>query len=274
MVQELTECYNYDAKAHLERLRKDKTVALENVKLLHEWIDRKRSSRQCGRVIGESRTGKTKACEAYVKRRGETNFTGRTPVVTVGYVLPKQDCTSRELYRQILAHYNFDLPRGTVGDARSLALKVLKESKTEVLFIDEADRLKNKTFADVRDIFDELKIAVILVGTKKRLDPAAKADEQVYNRFRSKYQMGTIPSSQLKQIVGVWERDIIALPAASNLTHESTLKILRKAVGAARKGYFIGLIDMVLREAAIRSLEKGMMHIDQTILKDVAEEYS
>lgn len=114
---------------------------------------------------------------------------------------------------------------------------------------------------------------MILVGTKKRLDPAVKEDEQVYNRFRSNYQIGSIASNQLKQIVGAWERDIIALPVASNLTNEPMLKIIRKATGAPRKGYYIGLIDMVLREAAIRSLEKEMMHIDKDILNEVAEEY-
>jgi DNA transposition AAA+ family ATPase len=192
---------NKDIQAHIERLRKDKMVALEQVMLLHQWIDRKRNSRQCGRITGESRTGKTKACDAYLKRCGKPDFSGKTPIIPVGYILPKQECTSRELFRQLLGYYNFDLPKGTVGDARSLALKVLRESQTEVLFIDEADRLKKKTFADVRDIFDELKIAVILVGTKKRLDPAVQEDEQVYNRFRSHYQMGTLQNNQLKQVV-------------------------------------------------------------------------
>lgn len=261
-------------QAHIERLRRDKTIELEQVNLLHQWLERKRNSRQCGRITGESRTGKTKACEAYQKIYGKPDFSGRTPVIPVGYILPKQECTSRELFRQILKQYNFDLPRGTVGDARSLVLEVLRKSRTEVLFIDEADRLKPKTFADVRDIFDELKIAVILVGTTKRLEPAVKEDEQVYNRFRSNYKVGTISSDKLKQIVGVWEQHILALPATSNLTREPTLKIIRKATGAQKRGYYIGLIDMVLREAAIRSLEKGLMYVDEEVLKQVAEEYS
>jgi DNA transposition AAA+ family ATPase len=263
-----------EAQSHIERLRKDTTVALDQVTLLHQWVDRKRSSRQCGRITGESRTGKTKACEAYQKIYGKPDFSGKTPIIPVGYILPKQECTSRELFRQILGRYNFDLPKGTVGDARSLTLKVLRESKTEVLFIDEADRLKPKTFADVRDIFDELKIAVILIGTKKRLELAVKEDEQVYNRFRSHYSLGTVQSSDLKKIIEVWERDILALPVVSNLAHEANLKMLRKAVGNQGRGYYIGLIDMVLREAAIRSLESGAMSVDREILAQVAEEYS
>ncbi|MBD1847519.1 TniB family NTP-binding protein [Cyanobacteria bacterium FACHB-63] len=270
----MTDDNAYDFQVHIERLRKDKTVALGQVTLLHEWLNRKRSSRQCGRITGESRTGKTKACDSYLKKYGKPELSGQIPIVPVSYILPKQECTSRELFRQLLAYYNYDLPRGTVGDARSLVLKVLRQSQTEVLLIDEADRLKNKTFADVRDIFDELKIAVILVGTTKRLDPAVKEDEQVYNRFRANYRFGTIQKEQLKQIVGVWERDIIALPVPSHLTTDPMLKLIRPAIGNPNRGYYIGLIDMVLREAAIRSLEKGMMHIDKDILAEVAREYS
>jgi len=269
----MTDQSSQDIQAHIERLRKDKVVALEQVKLVHQWLERKRNCRQCGRITGESRTGKTKACESYLKRYGKPDFSGKVPIIPVGYILPNQECTSREFFRQILRYYNFDLPKGTVGDARNLVFKVLRESLTELLLIDEADRFKSKTFADVRDIFDELKIAVILIGTKKRLDPAVQDDEQVYNRFRSNYQLGTLQGSQLKEIVGVWERDIIALPVPSNLTSEPMLKIIRPAIGAAKRGYYIGLIDMVLREAAIRSLEKEMMYIDKDILAGVAGEY-
>ena len=259
---------------HIERLRKDKTVALDSVKQAHAWLQRKRNARQCGRILGDSRTGKTKACESYLKKNGQPDFSDKIPIIPVSYVHPKQDCTSRELFRDILEHYGDELPRGTVGDARSKTLKVLRACKTEMLIIDEADRLKPKTFADVRDLFDKLEISVILVGTKKRLDPAVKKDEQVFNRFRSSYQMGTISSAQLIQVVGVWERDIIKLPVPSNLTAEPMLKILRKATGLPRKGYYIGLIDMVLKEAAIRALDKGQMKIDLETLKEVAEDYS
>lgn len=264
-----------EVQSHIERLRRDKTVALEQVTQIHTWLDRKRNSRQCGRITGDSRTGKTKACEAYLKLKGKPDLTERVPVIPVGYIHPKQECTSRELFREVLEHYGQALSgRGTVGDARSLTLKTLRACKAEMLIIDEADRLRGKTFADVRDIFDKLKIAVILVGTKQRLDPAVQKDEQVYNRFRSSYRMGTIPNAQLKQIVGVWERDILALPVPSNLTAEPMLKVIRRATGLSRRGYYIGLIDMVLREAAIRALENNKPKIELSVLQEVAEEYS
>lgn len=45
-----------------------------------------------------------------------------------------------------------------------------------------------------------------------------------------------------------------------------------KVLAEATRGY-IGLLDMVLREAAIRTLKKGLSKIDLEILKEVAEEY-
>ncbi len=43
-------------------------------------------------------------------------------------------------------------------------------------------------------------------------------------------------------------------------------------LGGATGGY-ISLADMILREAAIRALKKGLQNIDLATLKEVAAEY-
>ena len=58
-------------------------------------------------------------------------------------------------------------------EIRSRTLQILKRCGVEMLIIDEADRLKPKTFADVRDFFDNLGISVVLAGTD-RLDAVIK----------------------------------------------------------------------------------------------------
>jgi DNA transposition AAA+ family ATPase len=45
-----------------------------------------------------------------------------------------------------------------------------------------------------------------------------------------------------------------------------------KALGEATGGY-VGLLDMILREATIRALKKGLQRIDLETLKEVAGEY-
>lgn len=59
------------------------------------------------------------------------------------------------------------------------------------------------------------------------------------------------------------------LPVASNLTSQEMLKILMKAT----QGY-IGRLDEILREAAIKSLSRGFKKIDKKVLQEVAREYS
>jgi len=256
-----------EVQAEIERLRGRSLVQLEQVKQLHDWLEGKRRSRQSCRVVGESRTGKTMSCNAYRLRHRPTQEAGKPPVVPVVYIQPPQECTARELFRTIIEHLKYKMVKGTVGEIRSRTLEVLKRCGVEMLIIDEADRLKPKTFADVRDIFDQLAISVVLVGTD-RLDTVIKRDEQVYNRFRASYRFGKLSGKEFQQTVDLWEKKVLKLPVASNLSSKSTLKILGEATGG-----YIGLLDMILREAAIRALEKGVGKIDKETLQEVAGEY-
>lgn len=254
-------------ESEIERLNRRNIVELEQVRVLHDWLEGKRKSRQSCRVVGESRTGKTVACDAYRLRHRPRQEPGQPPIVPVVYIQPPQDCGSRELFKAIIEHLKYQVAKGTVGEIRSRTLRVLKGCGVEMLIVDEADRLKPKTFADVRDIFDKLEIAVVLVGTD-RLDVVVKRDEQVYNRFRACYRFGTLAGQQFRQTVEIWEQDVLRLPVVSNLASKEMLQILGRATGG-----YIGLLDMVLREAAIRSLQKGLKKIDKATLEEVAREY-
>lgn len=129
--------------------------------------------------------------------------------------------------------------KGTVGEIRSRTLQILKRCGVEMLIIDEADRLKPKTFADVRDFFENLGISVVLVGTD-RLDAVIKPDEQVYNRFRACYRFGKFQGNEFKETVEIWEQNVLRLPVPSNLASKPMLKILGEATGG-----YIGLMDMM-----------------------------
>ena len=254
-------------QGEINRLRRKNIVPLQQVSHLHKWLEGKRKSRQSCRIVGESRTGKTITCEAYKLRHKPKQEIGKPPIVPVINIQPPQECGSRDLFALIIEHLKYKVVKGTVGEIRNRTLKVLERCQVEMLIIDEADRLKPKTFADVRDIFDNLGISVVLVGTD-RLDAVVKRDEQVHNRFRACHRFGKLSGSEFKDIVVIWERDILKLPIASNLSSKAMLKVLAPATGG-----YIGLLDMVLREAAVRALEKGLKKIDLATLKEVAGEY-
>ncbi|BAS55899.1 MULTISPECIES: TniB family NTP-binding protein [Leptolyngbya] len=254
-------------QAEIHRLTKKSVVSLSQVQSLHNWLEGKRQARQSCRVVGESRTGKTLACDAYRLRHKPTQQAGKPPIVPVVYIQVPQECGSKELFQIIIEHLKYQMVKGTVAEIRERTMRVLKGCGVEMLIIDEADRLKPKTFADVRDIFDKLEISVVLVGTD-RLDAVIKRDEQVYNRFRACHRFGKLAGEEFRRTIEIWEKQILKLPVASNLTSKAALKIL----GETTAGY-IGLLDMVLREAAIRALKQGKTKIDLEILKEVSTEY-
>lgn len=155
------------------RLRKKTILPLEQVSCLHDWLDGKRKAQRPCRIVGESRTGKSIACEAYFYRNKPQQEAGKKPVVPVVHIQPPQKCGSKELFQEIIEFLKHRVTRGTVSEARSRAFEVMKSCQVEMLIIDEADRLKPETFADVRDFYDKLGISVVLVGTD-RLDAVIK----------------------------------------------------------------------------------------------------
>ena len=62
----------------IERLQRHCFVELEAVKQFHAWLDDKRYCRQAGRVIGDSRTGKTFAICRIVRAVEIPHYAGNT----------------------------------------------------------------------------------------------------------------------------------------------------------------------------------------------------
>jgi putative transposase len=201
--------------------------------------------------------------------RNKLQQTGRqTPVVPVVYLMPPSKGSSKDFFTSILEYLKYRAVKGTVSDFRSRAMDVLKACEVEMLIVDEADRLQPDTFPEVRDISDKLGIAVVLVGTD-RLDAVIKRDEQVHNRFRAQRRFGKLLGQEFKDTVTIWENKVIALPVPSNLAKVDTQKLLLKATGG-----YIGRLDEILREAAIKSLSRGHKKIEFSILQEVAREYT
>jgi DNA transposition AAA+ family ATPase len=133
-------------------------------------------------VIGESRTGKSVACDAYRLRHFSVQASENAPMIPVVYWHSPPEAGPRELFVGILDYLKYQITRGTIAEVRERVYRILKACSVEMIILDEAHRLRPKTFSEIRDIFDQLEIAVVLVGTD-RLDAVIRRDEQVYNRF-------------------------------------------------------------------------------------------
>lgn len=260
---------NQWVQGEINRLNRKSILHLAHVKEIHEWLDGKRKAHQSCRIVGESRTGKTIACESYTARNKPTQIGKQTPTIPVVYMMPPPKCGSGDFFKSFITYMQFRADKESkISVLRDIVMDKLKECKVEMVIVDEADRLKPETFPEVRDIRDKLGISVVLVGTD-RLNAVIKRDEQVYHRFLAVSNFGRLEGKEFEEMLAIWEAKVIALPVPSNLTKSETHKLLLKVT----RGY-IGRLDEILREAAIKSLSRGHKRIEFSILQEVAREYS
>lgn len=255
---------NQDA---IDRLQRQCFVELATVQQFHAWLDDKRHCRQACRVIGDSRTGKTLACDAYRLKHAAAAISGDAPTVPVIYWHATTETGQRELFVGLLEHLQYRITNGTIADLRDRVYRLLRSCQVEMIILDEAHRFRPKTFSEIRDIFDLLGIAVVLVGTD-RLDAVVRRDEQVHNRFMACHRFHRFDSQMLEDTTAIWEEYVLRLPQPSNLTSAAMQKIL----GAATRGY-LGLLDEILRTAARQALQQDRSHIDVALLTQAVAEY-
>lgn len=250
----------------IQRLQRRWVVELEQMQRFHQWLDEKRTARQPCRVVGDSRTGKTIACDTYRLKHPPTLISGQPPHIPVVSWQSPPDSGNRDLFEGILQALRYQLNRGTLSEMRSRVYRTLKACQVEMLIVDEAHRLRLRTFSELQDILDALQIAIVLVGTD-RLDVVMRRDEQVYRRFIASHRYERLTSAQLVEISAIWETHVLRLPEPSNLGSAKMQKILGPVTGG-----YLGLLDRILREAAVRSLSRGLKRIEFNILNEVAAE--
>lgn len=251
----------------IERLQHHCIVELEAVQRFHSWLDNKRYCRQACRVIGDSRTGKTVACDAYRHKHSQQASSGNAPIVPVMYLHAPTESGPRELFVGLLEYLQYRITRGTIAELRERVYRLLKTCQVEMIIVDEAHRLRPKTLSEIRDIFDLLGICVVLVGTD-RLDAVVRRDEQVHNRFMACHRFHRLDSQALEETTAIWEEYVLKLPHPSNLTSTAMQRVL----AVATRGY-LGLLDEILRNAARGALQLRRSHIDLKILTQAAAEY-
>lgn len=253
-------------QATIARLQKRSIVELEQVRQFHEWLDEKRIARQSCQVIGESRTGKTISCEAYQLKHLPQRSGGSGMPVPIVYWQSVPESGSRDLFNGIFDNLQYQINRGTLSEVRARVHHLLRVCKVEMLIVDEAHRLRPKALEDIADILDKLQIAVVLVGTD-RLNAVMRRNEQVQYRCIAKHQYSRMTPAQIAKTSAIWETHVLRLPQPSRLSSARMQKLL-----AAATGGYIGLLDRMLREAAVRSLRAGKTCVEYKILADVVAE--
>ncbi|MBD2357025.1 TniB family NTP-binding protein [Tolypothrix sp. FACHB-123] len=249
----------------IERLITPSVVELDHIQRIHDWLDSLRLSKQCGRIVAPPRAGKSVTCDVYKLLNKPQKRTGKRDIVPVLYMQASGDCSTGELLTLILESLKYDATSGKLTDLRRRVLRLIKESKVEMLIIDEANFLKLNTFSEIARIYDLLKIAIVLVGTDG-LDNLIKKEPYIHDRFIECYRLQLVSEKKFAELVQIWEDEVLCLPVPSNLTRKETLMPLYQKTGGK-----IGLVDRVLRKASILSLRKGLKNIDKGTLDEVLE---
>ena len=234
----------------------------------HTWLDGKRLARLSCRVVGESRTGKTISCDTYRLKCKVTQMPGDPPHIPVLYWHCPENLSVSRLFTGLLELMQYQATRGRIPDLRDRVYHVLESCQVEMIIFDEAQRVNAQAMSEIRDISDILEIAVVLVGTD-RLNAVIQRDDQILYRFLSAYRFSRLDTEELRVMTALWEEHILQLPEASNLTNDKAQRLLLQAT----RGY-IGVLDQILCEAAIRTLQMRKPRITLPTLSHVVKECS
>ncbi|PZO57437.1 MAG: transposase [Phormidesmis priestleyi] len=257
-----------DINEQIRRLGKRRILELPQMLDFHTWLEGKRLARQSCRVVGESRTGKTISCDTYRLKCKVTQTPGEPPHIPVLYWHCPENLSVSRLFTGLLELMQYQATRGRIPELRERVYYVLGSCQVEMILFDEAQRVNAQAMSEIRDISDILEIAVVLVGTD-RLNAVIQRDDQVLYRFLSAYRFSRLDTEELREMTALWEEHILQLPEASNLTNDKAQRLLLQAT----RGY-IGVLDQILCEAAIRTLQMRKPRITLPTLSQVVKECS
>ena len=257
-----------DVNDRIRDLGRRRVLELPQMLEFHTWLDGKRLARQSCRVIGESRTGKTVSCDTYHLKSKVTQRPGEAPLIPVMYWHCRENLSVSSLLVGLLKSLQYQATRGRIPELRERVYHVLRSCQVEMIIFDEAQRVTAQAMSEIRDISDLLEIAVVLVGTD-RLNAVIQRDEQVLYRFLSAYRFSRLSSEELQEMTALWEEHVLQLPKPSNLANPKAQSLLLQAT----RGY-IGVLNQILCEAAIRALQRGQPRIELPLLRQVVKECS
>lgn len=221
-----------------------------------KWLDELRILKQCGRVIGPRDVGKSRAALHY---RDEDKK-------RVSYVKAWSASSSKRLFSQILKDINHAAPTGKRQDLRSRLAGSLELFGLEMVIIDNAENLQKEALIDLKQLFEECHIPIVLVGGKE-LDDILQGCNLLTN-FPILYEFERLEYDDFRKTLSTIEFDILSLPEASNLSDGNIFEILAVSTNGR-----MGVLEKILTKAVLHSLKNGLSRVDESILEKIASRY-
>lgn len=220
------------------------------------WLDELRLLKQCGRVIGAREVGKSRSSVYY--RQEDRN--------RVSCVRAWSNSSSKRLFSQILKDINHAAPRGRRQDLRARLAGCLEPFGIELLIIDNADNLQREALIDLKQLYEESGVPIVLIGGQD-LDSTLQ-NFDLLTCFPTLFEFDRLDYEDFQKTLRTIEHDILALPQASNLAEGTLFEIL-----AASTQAHMGSLIKILTKTVLHSLKKGHGKVDETILSNIANRY-
>jgi len=208
------------------------------------WLDELRILKQCGRIIGPRDEDKKR----------------------VSYVKAWSASSSKRLFSQILKDINHAAPTGKRQDLRPRLAGSLELFGLELVIIDNAENLQKEALLDLKQLFEECNVPVVLAGGKE-LDELLQNCDLLTN-FPTLYEFEQLEYDDFKKTLTTIELDILSLPEVSNLAEGNIFEILAFSTDAR-----MGILIKILTKAVLHSLKNGFHRVDESILEKIASRY-
>ena len=243
--------------AEIEEIFRTAFIPTDRASEYFRWLDELRFLKQCGRVIGPRNVGKSRTSIHYRQEDRKR----------VSYVRAWSESSSKRLFTQILKDINHAAANGKREDLRPRLAGSLELFGIELLIVDNADNLQREALLDLKQLFDESGVPIVLVGGKE-LDSKLHCFD-LLTCFPTLFEFEKLDEKDLKKALEIIELDILALlPEASDLTEGTMFETIAISTEAR-----VGILIKILTKAVLHSLKKGFGKVDVEILEKITSQY-
>jgi DNA transposition AAA+ family ATPase len=242
--------------AEIEEIFRTAFIPTDRTSEYFRWLDELRFLKQCGRVIGPRNVGKSRTSIHYRQEERKR----------VSYVRAWSESSSKRLFTQILKDINHAAANGKREDLRPRLAGSLEVFGIELVIVDNADNLQREALLDLKQLFDESGVPIVLVGGQE-LDSKLHGFD-LLTCFPTLFDFERLDYEDFRKTLRTIELDILALPEASCLTEGTMFEILATSTDAR-----IGTLIKILTKAVLHSLKKGFVKVDEGILGKIANRY-
>ena len=242
--------------AAIEELFKTAFIPTDRASECFRWLDELRLLKQCGRIVGPHHVGKSRTSKQYREEDRKR----------VSYVNAWTNSSSKRLFSLILKDIKHAIPHGKHKDLHSRLARSLELFGIELVIVDNADNLQKETLLDLKQLFEESGVPIVLVEGQD-LDLLLEGYD-LLTFFPTLFEFDRLDYEDFQKTLRTIELDILALPEASNLTEGVIFEILASSTEAR-----MGVLLKILTKTILHSLKKGFGKVDAGILEKIANRY-